>query len=122
MGAPPAELESVLRAYVEDIPPHFVETIAERKELVGETGQLRSHGVVAGTVFSMVTRASYGARLNWFQSLGRREVSRMLRGLAPDAQEDKKFPMDTHRGTRGVRLFARRAARPAGRQVPRMGS
>ena len=35
LGAPPAELGSVLRAYVEGIPPHVVETIAERKELVG---------------------------------------------------------------------------------------
>ena len=56
-GASSAELESVLRAYVEDIPPHAVETIAKRVELVGEAGQLRPYGVIAGMVFAMVTRA-----------------------------------------------------------------
>ena len=68
LGVSPAELESVLHAYVEDIPPHVVGTVAERKELVGEAGQLHPYGVVAGALFSMVTRASYGARLDWFQS------------------------------------------------------
>ena len=47
---------------------------------------------------AMVTRASCGARLNWFQSSGWWEVSCMLRGLAPNAQEEKKFPIDTRRG------------------------
>ena len=92
------ELESVLRAYVEDIPPDVVETVAARKELVGETGQLLPYGVISGMVLAMVTRASYGARLNWFQSLGWRKVSCMFRGSAPGAQEDKKSTMDTRRG------------------------
>ena len=49
-GAPPAELERVLHAYVEDIPTHVVETITSRGELVGEKGQLHPYGVVAGMV------------------------------------------------------------------------
>ena len=40
-------------------------------------------------VFETVTRASYGARLKWFQALGWWRVSRMLRGLRPRAQEDR---------------------------------
>ena len=34
-------------------------------------------------IFAMRTRASYSARLVWFQSLDRCRVSRMLRGLRP---------------------------------------
>ena len=67
LGVSPAELERVLRAYVEDIYPRVVETIPGRAELVGETGQLRPYGVITGMVFAMATRASYGAPLNWFQ-------------------------------------------------------
>ena len=37
----------------------------------------------------MVARASYGARSMWFQSLGRWEVSRMLRALTPCAEAAK---------------------------------
>ena len=73
-------------------------TISERMELVGETGQLHSYGVIAGMVFAMVARASGGARLTWFQSLDWSEVSCMLRALPPNVQEGKKFPMDTRRG------------------------
>ena len=98
LGATPWELESDLRAYAGDIPPPVAPTIAQRDELVGEKGQLGSRGVIAGMVFAIVRRASYGARLKWFQSLSWWEVSCRLRGLAPDAQEDKKFPMGTYRG------------------------
>ena len=98
LGASSAELGSVLRAYVEDSPPHIVETVAEREELVGDAGQLRPYGVIVGIVFSMVTRTSHGARLNWFHFPHWWKVSRMLRGLAPNAQGDKKFPMDARRG------------------------
>ena len=98
LGVTPAELGGVLSAYVEDIPPHVVETIAKRVEAVGETEQLHPYGVIAGVVFAMDTRASYGARLDWFQSLYWSKVSCVLRGLLPNAQEDKKFPMDARRG------------------------
>ena len=43
----------------------------------------------------MGARASYYARLTWFQSLGWSKVSCMLRGLLPSVQVDKKGPMDT---------------------------
>ena len=46
----------------------------------------------------MVTHASYGARLKWFQFLGWWNASRRLRGLAPNAQGEKTYPMDTRRG------------------------
>ena len=42
LGATPSELESVLRAYEEDISPPVALTIAQRYELVGEAGQ-REH-------------------------------------------------------------------------------
>ena len=62
LGATPAQLENVLRAYVEDIPPNVALTIVQRNELVGEAGQLEPCGVVAGMVFAMAARASYTAR------------------------------------------------------------
>ena len=46
----------------------------------------------------MVTRASCGARLQRFQFWDWWKLSRMLRGLAPNAQVDRKVPMDTRRG------------------------
>ena len=49
-------------------------------------------------VFAMVTRASFGARLKWFQSSDWWQVSCMLRGLVPNAQGGKKSPMDSRRG------------------------
>ena len=98
LGATPSELESVLRAYVEDISPPVVLTIAQRYELVGEAGQWETRGVIAGMVFAVVTRAPYGARSKLFQSLDWWKASCMLRGFASNAKEDKKFPMDTRRG------------------------
>ena len=97
-GAPPAELERVLHAYVEDIPTHVVGTITSREELVGEEGQRHPYGVIAGMVYAMVTRASYGSRLERFQSLDWSRVSCMLRGLLPSVQKDKKGPMGSRRG------------------------
>ena len=85
LGAPPVELERALRAYVEDIAPPVVLTITGRDELVGESGQLKPYGVIAGTVFARVARASYSARLSWFQSLDWWKGSCVLRGLAPNA-------------------------------------
>ena len=67
-----------LYAYVEDIPTYVLETIASRAELVGEDGQLYPYGVIAGMVFAMVTRASYGSRLGWFQPLDWSKVSCVL--------------------------------------------
>ena len=98
LGATPSELESVLRAYVEDISPPVVLTIAQRYGLVGEAGQREPRGVIAGAVFAIVTRASYGARSKLFQSLDWWKASCMLRVFASNAKEDKKFPMDTRRG------------------------
>ena len=63
LGATPSGLESVLHAYVEDISPPVALTIAQRSELVGESGQLEPHGVIAWMAFAMATGASYGARL-----------------------------------------------------------
>ena len=50
---------------------------------------LQPLGVIAGMVNAMVTRASFSARLSWFQSLDWLRVSRMLRGPAPMAPADK---------------------------------
>ena len=38
------------------------------------------------------------ARAGWFQSLDWSKAPSMLRGLLPNAQEDKKFPTDSRRG------------------------
>ena len=97
-GVSLAEPERVLRAYVEAIPLHVDGTIPERVELLGENRQLHPYVVIAGMGSAMVTRASYGARLNWFQILDWSKVSCMLGGLLPNVQDDKKFPMDTRRG------------------------
>ena len=70
LGVSPADLEQVLRAYVEDIPTPTVLALCRREDLVGEEGQLQPPGVVSGMVFAMVTRASYGARFTRSQSLG----------------------------------------------------
>ena len=97
LGATPSELGSVLHACVGDISPPVALTVAQRTELVGESGQLEPRGVVAGMVFAMLTRASFGARLKGFRSLDCWEVSCMLSGFAPKAQGDKKSPTDTRR-------------------------
>ena len=77
-------------------------TIAQRTDLVGEAGQLEPRGVIAGILVAMVTRASYSARLRWFQSLDWWKVSCMLRGFAPNLQDDRKSPMDTRRGSERI--------------------
>ena len=56
-----------MRAYVEDIPSPTALALRDREDLAGEDGQLQPLGVVSGMVFAMVTRASYSARLTWFQ-------------------------------------------------------
>ena len=43
------------------------------------------------------SRVRRTVRLKWAQSLGWWKVSCMLRGLAPNAQEGKKFPTDARR-------------------------
>ena len=53
LGVSADELGRVLRAYVEAIPTHVVETITSREELVGEKGKLRPNGVISGAVFSL---------------------------------------------------------------------
>ena len=50
-------------------------------------------------VFAMVTRASFGARLNWPQSLDWCKLSRIMRGLAPCEQEEgEKSAQGARRG------------------------
>ena len=56
LGAPPTELESVLHAYVGDIPASAAPIIAQRDELVGTSGSLERLGVTASMVLPMVTR------------------------------------------------------------------
>ena len=89
LGVPPSEEESVLRAYVGEIPASVQSYNAQRDELVGPTGRLEPLGVTAGMVFAVATRASYGARSKWFQSLGWWKVSRILRALAPSSKTEK---------------------------------
>ena len=89
LGVPATELGDPLRSYVGDFPQSAVLVIATRTQLVGQSGTLEPLKVIAGMVFAMVTRASYTARLKWFQPLDVGRVSRMLRGLVPCSQEDK---------------------------------
>ena len=58
LGAPPTEFESVLRAYVDDIPASVAPTFAQRDDLIGLSGRLEPLGVIAGVAFAMVTRGS----------------------------------------------------------------
>ena len=78
-------LERLLRAYVDEIPDSGIRAIWTRAELLNLSGQtaLEPLGVVSGMVLAAITRASYAARLRWFQSLGWNCVSRLLRGLSP---------------------------------------
>ena len=89
LGASSLELEALLRAYIHDIPEFVVSIIGQSGELVGPSGRLEPLGVLAGMVFALVARASYGARLQWFQALDWWKVSRMLRGLTPSSKEAK---------------------------------
>ena len=91
LGVSPTDLESVLRAYVDDIPAPAVPTIAQRDELVGPSGRLEPLGVIAGMVFAMVTRASYGSHLKWFQSVDWWKVSRMLRAPPPSPKTEESL-------------------------------
>ena len=77
---------------MDGIPPSAVLAIVERPELVGAASTLESLGVIAGMVFALVTRASYSARLKWFQKLDWWRVCRLLRGIVTCAQEGKSAP------------------------------
>ena len=90
LGVSSADLEQVLRAYVEDIPIPTALAACDRDDLVGEDGQLQPLGVVSGMVFAMVTRASYSARLTWFQSLDWSKVSRAARFPAESVRGRKR--------------------------------
>ena len=91
LGVTPAELGSVLRAYVEDPAADVVKTISAQDNLVGENeGQLEPRGVIGGMVFAMATRASYISRLKWFESLDWDKMSCMLRGPLPASSADKR--------------------------------
>ena len=54
LSASLAELEDMLRAYVEDIPQSVVLVIAVRPEFVGHSGTSELSGVVAGMVLARV--------------------------------------------------------------------
>ena len=87
LGANAQELGELPRASVDDIPPSAAAAaIAERDE-----GTLEPLGVIAGMVFAAITRASYGARLKWFQALGWWRVSRILRDMFPCAHGGQVF-------------------------------
>ena len=89
LGAPPMELESLLRAYVDDIPASVVSIIARRGELVGPSGSLEPFGVIAGMAFARATRASFGALLKCPRASDRWIVSCMLCALTPSPKEAK---------------------------------
>ena len=94
LGLTPVELGELLHAYVDTIPESVIRVSSAREDLVGTWGGLPPLGVVAGMVFAMLTRASYSARLSWFQPLGWQRVSRMLCHLRPTPPENKS-PGDT---------------------------
>ena len=81
MGATPAELDELLRAYIDKIPERAINSVGARVNLVGQDGSLQPLGLVAGMVFAMPARASSPARLAWFQSLDWQRVSQKLCGL-----------------------------------------
>ena len=54
-------------------------------------GRLEPQGAIAGMAFATATRASYGARLKWPQSLDWRKVSRMFRALTPSSKSEKSL-------------------------------
>ena len=83
------ELESLLRAYVDDVPESVVSIIGQRGELVGPAGRLEPIGITAGMVFATGSYASFGARLRRFQSLDWWRVSCMPSVLAPSSMEAK---------------------------------
>ena len=69
LGVSWAGLGELLRAYENDVPVSVVRAIGAPQDLVGGRVALRPLGVIEGMVSAMVTRASYSARLSWFQSL-----------------------------------------------------
>ena len=89
LGASPMKLESLLRAYVDDIPESVVSIIAQRDELAGPSGRFEPLGAVEGMAPATVTRASHGARLKWRQFLDWRKDSCLLRALPPSSKEAK---------------------------------
>ena len=99
LGVSSAELQCIMRAHVEDLPPEVVKVIASRQELVDDAkGQLVPYGVIGGMVFAMVTRASYYARKTWYEALDWSKLSSMLRGLLPQGGPDKKVKTNPRRG------------------------
>ena len=65
------EVERMLLAYVDEIPVSVIRALCALPDLLNLSGQsaLEPLGVVPGLVFAAVTRASYAARLRWFESL-----------------------------------------------------
>ena len=78
----------LLRAYVDWFPPPGIRAIGSWGESAGPERGPHPLGVAAGMVFAMLTRASFSARVTWFQSLVWARASRMLRGLRPTPPED----------------------------------
>ena len=85
------ELGSLLRAYAVEIPRAVIRAINVRPELVGRTGPGVEEmlGVLPGMNLASVTRASYSARVQWFQSIDWSRVPRWLRGLSPVPPSEK---------------------------------
>ena len=77
------ELRELPRAYVNGIQVSAVRWTRARQDLVSERSGPQLLGVIAGGVFAVVTRASYSARLSWFQCLDWSRLSRMLCGRVP---------------------------------------
>ena len=91
-------VDSLLRAHVVEIPDSVFRAIDVRPELLDSASPeaFEPPGVSSGMIFAVVTRASYSARLNWFQRPDWNRASRLLRGFRPAAPSaevvDEKSP------------------------------
>ena len=76
---------------MDEIPVSAILAICARPELLDLSGPsaLGPLGVASGMVSAAITRASYTARLRWFESLEWNCVSRLLRGFPPAAPSAK---------------------------------
>ena len=87
------EMDSLLRAYVVEIPDAAVRAINVRPALLGHAGSqvIEPLGVLSGMIFVAVTHASYSACVNLTQSIDWSRMSRLYRGFRPAPPTVKVF-------------------------------
>ena len=80
LPASAGDMDSLLRSYVFEIPGTVIRAIALRPEFLGRAGPgvAGPLGAQSGMVFAAATRASYPARVKWFQSIVWIRIPRLL--------------------------------------------